>query len=199
MNTKNLGIIILIAAILLIGGCGCNGYNGIVKQDESVKKAWNNVQTEYQNRNDLVGNLVNTVKGAANFEQETLTRVIEARAKATSVNINADNLTPEKLAEFQQAQAQLSGSLSRLLVVAEQYPDLKATQNFTQLQGQLESIENNIKNSRKVFNEEINVYNTKVRSFPMNLLAGMFGFHAKPGFTADPGSEKAPTVDFNTK
>jgi len=199
MNTKNLGIIILIAAILLIGGCGCNGYNGIVKQDESVKKAWNNVQTEYQNRNDLVGNLVNTVKGAANFEQETLTKVIEARAKATSVNINADNLTPEKLAEFQQAQAQLSGSLSRLLVVAEQYPELKATQNFTQLQGQLESIENNIKNSRKVFNEEINVYNTKVRSFPMNLLAGMFGFHAKPGFTADPGSEKAPTVDFNTK
>jgi len=199
MNTKNLGIIILIAAILLIGGCGCNGYNGIVKQDESVKKAWNNVQTEYQNRNDLVGNLVNTVKGAANFEQETLTRVIEARAKATSVNINAENLTPEKLAEFQQAQAQLSGSLSRLLVVAEQYPELKATQNFTQLQGQLESIENNIKNSRKVFNEEINVYNTKVRSFPMNLLAGMFGFHAKPGFTADPGSEKAPTVDFNSK
>ena len=199
MNTKNLGIIILIAAILLIGGCGCNGYNGIVKQDESVKRAWNNVQTEYQNRNDLVGNLVNTVKGAANFEQETLTKVIEARAKATSVNINADNLTPEKLAEFQQAQAQLSGSLSRLLVVAEQYPDLKATQNFTQLQGQLESIENNIKNSRKVFNEEINVYNTKVRSFPMNLLAGMFGFHAKPGFTADPGSEKAPTVDFNSK
>lgn len=199
MNTKNLGLIVLIAAILLIGGCGCNGYNGIVKQDESVKKAWNNVQTEYQNRNDLVGNLVNTVKGAANFEQETLTKVIEARAKATSVNINADNLTPEKLAEFQQAQAQLSGSLSRLLVVAEQYPDLKATQNFTQLQGQLESIENNIKNSRKVFNEEINLYNTKVRSFPMNLLAGMFGFQAKPGFTADPGSEKAPTVDFNTK
>jgi LemA protein len=199
MNTKNLGIIILIAAILLIGGCGCNGYNGIVKQDESVKRAWNNVQTEYQNRNDLVGNLVNTVKGAANFEQETLTKVIEARAKATSVNINADNLTPEKLAEFQQAQAQLSGSLSRLLVVAEQYPELKATQNFTQLQGQLESIENNIKNSRKVFNEEINLYNTKVRSFPMNLLAGMFGFHAKPGFTADPGSEKAPKVDFNSK
>ena len=147
MNTKNLGLIVLIAAILLIGGCGCNGYNGIVKQDESVKRAWNNVQTEYQNRNDLVGNLVNTVKGAANFEQETLTKVIEARAKATSVNINADNLTPEKLAEFQQAQAQLSGSLSRLLVVAEQYPELKATQNFTQLQGQLESIENNIKNS----------------------------------------------------
>jgi len=196
---KRTGLLVVLAIVVIVGFLGCNGYNGLVKQDESVKKAWNNVQTEYQNRNDLVGNLVNTVKGAANFEQETLTKVIEARAKATSVNINADNLTPEKLAEFQQAQAQLSGSLSRLLVVAEQYPDLKATQNFTQLQGQLESIENNIKNSRKVFNEEINLYNTKVRSFPMNLLAGMFGFHAKPGFTADPGSEKAPTVDFNTK
>jgi LemA protein len=199
MNTKNLGLIVLIAAILLIGGCGCNGYNGIVKQDESVKRAWNNVQTEYQNRNDLVGNLVNTVKGAANFEQETLTKVIEARAKATSVNINADQPYSRETGRISTGQAQLSGSLSRLLVVAEQYPELKATQNFTQLQGQLESIENNIKNSRKLFNEEINLYNTKVRSFPMNLLAGMFGFHAKPGFTADPGSEKAPTVDFNTK
>src|SRR6478752_103803 len=136
MNTKNLGLIVLIVAILLIGGCGCNGYNGIVKQDESVKRAWNNVQTEYQNRNDLVGNLVNTVKGAANFEQETLTKVIEARAKATSVNINADNLTPEKLAEFQAAQGQLSSSLSRLLVSVEAYPTLKATDAFRQLQGQ---------------------------------------------------------------
>src|SRR6478609_10693739 len=196
---KRTGTLVILAIVVIVGFLGCNGYNGLVKQDESVKKAWNNVQTEYQNRNDLVGNLVNTVKGAANFEQETLTKVIEARAKATSVNINADNLTPEKLAEFQQAQAQLSGSLSRLLVVAEQYPELKATQNFTQLQGQLESIENNIKNSRKVFNEEINVYNTKVRSFPMNLLAGMFGFQAKPGFTADPEVRKAPTVDFNSK
>src|SRR6187200_3072824 len=149
MNTKNLAIIILIAAILLIGGCGCNGYNGIVKQDESVKRAWNNVQTEYQNRNDLVGNLVNTVKGAANFEQETLTKVIEARAKATSVNINADNLTPEKVAEFQAAQGQLSGALSRLLATVEAYPTLKATESFQQLQRQLEGIENNIKNSRK--------------------------------------------------
>src|SRR6478736_3091087 len=133
MNTKNLGIIILIAAILLIGGCGCNGYNGIVKQDESVKKAWNNVQTEYQNRNDLVPNLVNTVKGAANFEQETLTKVIEARAKATSVQINANDLSPEKIAQFQQAQGELSGALSRLLVSVEAYPTLKANQNFLDL------------------------------------------------------------------
>ena len=188
-------VILGILAVLVF--VGCNGYNGLVKQDESVKKAWNNVQAEYQNRNDLVGNLVNTVKGAANFEQKTLTDVIQARAKATSVNINADNLTPEKLAEFQQAQNGVSSALSRLLVSVEAYPDLKATANFTQLQNQLEGIENNIKNSRKIFNEEINVYNIKVRSFPMNILGGMFGFKAKEGFAADAGAEKKPEVDFS--
>ncbi len=190
------GLIILLVVLLIVGFIGCNGYNGLVKQDESVKKAWNNVQTEYQNRNDLVGNLVNTVKGAANFEQKTLTDVIEARAKATSVQVNADNLTPEKLAEFQQAQQGVSSALSRLLVSVEAYPQLKATENFTRLQSQLEGIENNIKNSRKVFNDEINLYNTKVRSFPMNILGGLFGFHAKEGFKADAGAEKAPVVNF---
>ena len=193
---KRTGLLILIGILVILGVWGCNGYNGLVKQDENVKKAWNNVQTEYQNRSDLVGNLVNTVKGAANFEQETLTKLVEARSKATSVNINADNLTPEKIAEFQAAQGQLSGALSRLLAVVENYPDLKATQNFTQLQGQLEGIENSIKNSRKVFNEAINVYNTKVRSFPMNILGGMFGFKSKEGFKADAGAEKAPEVKF---
>ena len=188
-------VILGILAVLLL--VGCNGYNGLVKQDESVKKAWNNVQTEYQNRSDLVGNLVNTVKGAANFEQSTLTAVVEARAKATSVNINADNLTPEKIAEFQAAQGQLSGSLSRLLATVEAYPTLRATENFTRLQGQLEGIENNIKNSRKVFNDEINLYNTKVRSFPMNILGGIFGFHAKEGFKADAGAEKKVDVNFD--
>lgn len=190
------GLLILLAVLLIVGFMGCNGYNGLVKQDESVKKAWNNVQAEYQNRADLVGNLVNTVKGAANFEQKTLTDVVEARAKATSINIKADELTPEKLAEFQAAQSQLSGSLSRLLATVEAYPTLKATENFTKLQGQLEGIENNIKNARKVFNDEINTYNTKVRSFPMNILGGMFGFHAKEGFKADAGAEKAPEVKF---
>ena len=193
---KRTGLLIMIGILVILGFWGCNGYNGLVKQDENVKKAWNNVQTEYQNRSDLVGNLVNTVKGAANFEQETLTKLVEARSKATSVNINADNLTPEKIAEFQAAQGQLSGALSRLLAVVENYPDLKATQNFTQLQGQLEGIENSIKNSRKVFNEAINVYNTKVRSFPMNILGGMFGFKSKEGFKADAGAEKAPEVKF---
>lgn len=193
---KRTGLLVVLAIVVIVGFLGCNGYNGLVKQDESVKKAWNNVQTEYQNRNDLVGNLVNTVKGAANFEQKTLTDVIEARAKATSVNVDANNLSPENVAKFQEAQGQLSGALSRLLVTVEQYPQLKATENFTKLQGQLESIENGIKNARKIFNDEINTYNTKVRSFPMNILGGMFGFHAKEGFKADAGAEKAPEVKF---
>lgn len=192
-SVTTLVILGILAVLVLIG---CNGYNGLVKQDENVKKAWNNVQAEYQNRNDLVGNLVNTVKGAANFEQKTLTDVIQARAKATSVNINADNLTPEKMAEFQQAQNGMSSALSRLLVSVEAYPNLKATDNFKQLQNQLEGIENNIKNTRKTFNEAVNEYNTRVRSFPMNILGGMFGFKAKEGFAADAGAEKAPTVDF---
>ena len=194
---KRTGLLIVLGVLVILVFWGCSGYNGLVKQDESVKKAWNNVQTEYQNRSDLVGNLVNTVKGAANFEQNTLTAVVEARAKATSVNINAENLTPEKIAEFQAAQGQLTGSLSRLLATVEAYPTLKATEGFMKLQSQLEGIENNIKNSRKVFNEEINTYNTKVRSFPMNILGGMFGFHAKEGFKSDPGAEKKVDVNFD--
>ena len=194
---KRTGLLIVLAIVVIVGFLGCNGYNGLVKQDESVKRAWNNVQTEYQNRSDLVGNLVNTVKGAANFEQKTLTDVVAARARATSVNINSDNLTPEKVAEFQAAQGQLSGSLSRLLATVEAYPTLKATEGFRQLQNQLESIENNIKNSRKEFNDAVNVYNTKVRSFPMNIFGGMFGFHAKEGFKSDPGAEKKVDVNFD--
>ena len=195
-GTKNLGWIILIGLVLIFGIWGCRGYNGLVKQDESVNNAWNNVNTEYQKRTDLVGNLVNTVKGAANFEKETLTGLVEARAKATSINLNADQLTPEIMAKFQQAQSQMSGALSRLLAVVENYPDLKATQNFQQLQGQLEGIENDIRGSRRTFNDAVNVYNTKVRSFPMNILSGMFGFSKKEGFKADEGAEKAPKVQF---
>lgn len=195
-GTRNITLLVVLGLLLILGVWGCNGYNGIVKQDEKVKQAWGNVNTEYQKRSDLVGNLVNTVKGAANFEQETLTRLVEARAKATSVNFTADQLTPENIAKFQEAQNQMSGALSRLLAVVENYPDLKATQNFTQLQGQLEGIENDVRNSRKQFNEAINTYNTKVRSFPMNIFAGMFGFKAKEGFKADEGAEKAPKVQF---
>jgi LemA protein len=194
---KNLALWIILGVAVIILFWGCSGYNGLVSQDETVKNAWNDVQAEYQNRSDLVGNLVNTVKGAANFEQKTLTDVVEARAKATSVNIDANNLTPEKMAQFQTAQGQLSGSLSRLLATVENYPTLKATDNFMRLQGQLESIENNIKNSRKIFNDAVNTYNTKVRSFPTNIIAGFAGLHPKEGFKADEGAEKAPTVNFN--
>lgn len=192
---KGIGIIVLIL-LVIVGFMGCNGYNNLVKEDENVKKAWNNVQSEYQKRNDLVGNLVNTVKGAAKFEQETLTKVIEARSKATSVNISADQLTPENLQRFQAAQGEVSSALSRLLAVVENYPDLKANQNYLQLQGQLEGIENDIRASRQTFNTAVNSYNTKVRSFPMNILGGLFGFHAKEGFKADPGAETAPKVEF---
>lgn len=195
-GVKNLGLLIFLGIIVILLFWGCGGYNGLVKEDENVKKAWGNVQTDYQKRSDLVGNLVETVKGAANFEQKTLTDVVNARAKATSVNINADNLTPEKIAEYQAAQSQLSGSLSRLLATVEAYPDLKATQNFQQLQSQLEGIENDVRNSRRLFNDAVNTYNVKRRSFPMNLLAGMFGFHAREGFKADEGAEKAPKVKF---
>ena len=192
---KRTGLIVLgIVALLVIWGISVQ--RGLVGVDEDLKKSWGNVQTEYQNRSDLVGNLVNTVKGAANFEQSTLTAVVEARAKATSVNINADNLTPEKIAEFQAAQGQLSGSLSRLLATVEAYPTLKATENFTKLQGQLEGIENNIKNSRKVFNDAVQAYNMKIRKFPANIMAGLLGYHVKEGFKADPGAEKAPEVKF---
>lgn len=195
-GTRNITLLVILGLVLILGVWGCNGYNGLVKQDESVEKAWNNVNSEYQKRSDLVANLVNTVKGAAKFEQETLTKLVEARAKATSINLTADQLTPENMAKFQQAQSQMSGALSRLLVVVENYPDLKANQNFLQLQGSLEGIENDVKDSRKKFNEAVNSYNVKVRSFPMNMLSGMFGFHKKEGFKADEGAEKAPKVEF---
>jgi LemA protein len=155
MKTSYLVLIVVVVFILILGGCGCNGYNKMVNLDENVKNKWNNVQSDYQRRSDLIPNLVSTVKGAANFEQTTLTQVIEARAKATSMNVSADNLTPEKIQQFQQAQGQLGGALSRLLVVAEQYPQLQATQNFKDLQVQLEGTENRIKVSRNDFNASV--------------------------------------------
>jgi LemA protein len=196
MKSRNLVLIVIIAAILILGGCGCGGYNKMINLDENVKNKWNNVQSDYQRRADLIPNLVSTVKGAANFEQTTLTQVIEARAKATAVNINADNLTPEKVQQFQQAQGQLGGALNKLLVVAEQYPQLQATQNFRDLQAQLEGTENRIKVSRNDFNTSVQEYNSVVRRFPNNLFAGMFGFKVRQGFTAEAGSEKAPKVEF---
>ncbi|MEJ8803756.1 LemA family protein [Pontibacter sp. H249] len=185
----------LIGFVILASQSSC-GYNTMVQKDETVEAAWANVQNSYQRRADLVPNLVNTVKGAANFEQETLTRVIEARAKATSVNISPDNLTPENIQRFQQAQGELSGALSRLLVTVEKYPELKANQNFLELQAQLEGTENRISVERRKFNEAVQDYNTTVRSFPNNVMAGIFGFERKGHFQAEAGAEQAPTVEF---
>jgi LemA protein len=196
MKSRNLVLIVVVLFILVLGGCGCSGYNKMVNLDEDVKAKWGNVQSDYQRRSDLIPNLVNTVKGAANFETETLTKVIEARSKATSVNINAGDLTPEKMAQFQQAQGELSGALSRLLVTVEKYPELKANQNFQDLQKQLEGTENRIKVSRNDFNTAVQGYNSTVRRFPNNLFAGMFGFKVRDSFKADPGAERAPEVKF---
>ena len=199
MNSKNLGLIIIVGLILLLGGCGCNGYNTLVNQDQNVKAKWGNVQSEYQRRSDLIPNLVNTVKGAADFEKSTLEAVVNARAKATATTIDPANLTPENIAKFQQAQGELSGALSRLLVTIEKYPDLKANQNFRDLQAQLEGTENRIKVARNDFNAAVQTYNTAVKTFPAVLYAGLFGFKEKGYFAADPGSENAPKVDFGTK
>ena len=197
MNSKILPILVILGAVLLFGGCACNGYNSLVQQDEQVKLAWNNVETQYQRRSDLIPQLVNTVRGAANFEQQTLTQLVEARARATSVNINADNLTPENIAQFQEAQSAVSQGLGRLLAVIENYPDIKANQNFRDLQAQLEGTENRISTARNDFNTAVNAYNVEVRRFPMNLLAGIFGFRVKDGFKSDPGAERAPEVNFD--
>ena len=194
MKSRNLILIVVVAFVLILGGCGCSGYNKMVNLDENVKAKWANVQSDYQRRADLIPNLVKTVKGAANFEQETLTKVIEARAKATSVNINSEDLSPAKIQQFQQAQGELSSALGRLMVVVERYPELKATQNFSDLQKQLEGTENRIKVSRNDFNSAVQQYNTSVRRFPNNLMAGMFGFTVKEGFSSEPGAEKAPDV-----
>jgi LemA protein len=164
--------------------------------DESVKTSWGTVQSQYQRRSDLIPNLVATVKGAANFEQETLTRVVEARAKATSINVNPDDLTPEKMQQFQQAQGQLSTALGRLLMVTENYPDLKANQNFRDLQAQIEGTENRIAVARKDFNETARVYNSSIRTFPNNIVAGFGGFRQRPYFEAQAGAENAPKVQF---
>ena len=173
------------------------GFNNTAVQYEAdAKTAWSNVESSYQRRNDLIGNLVKTVQGAADFERGTLTDVIEARAKVTSTNIDANNITPEQLAEFQQAQTGLSSALSRLLVTVERYPELKANQNFLELQSQLEGTENRINVARDRYNEKVNIYDVHTTKFPNKILAGWFGFEEMPRYSADPGSENAPDVNF---
>ncbi len=196
MSTKNITLTVIGVLILVLGWTGCNGYNGLIKQDENVNNAWNRVQSDYQRRSDLIPNLVNTVKGEANFEQTTLQNVIAARASATQMKVDAKDLTPEKLQQFQASQGQLSQALGRLLVVSENYPNLRANDAFRGLQAQLEGTENRIKVARNDFNDAIQAYNVKVRSFPMNFFSGFFGFKAKEGFKAEAGTEKAPEVKF---
>jgi LemA protein len=195
---KRSWIIIAVVAVVLfvLYRLFAGSYNNMVKFDEQVSNAWSQVENVYQRRLDLIPNLVATVKGAADFEQTTLTKVIEARASATQIKIDPKNLTPEALQKFQAAQGELSSALGRLMVVAEQYPNLKANQNFLELQAQLEGTENRITVERKNFNDTAKEYNTYIRSFPQNFLAGMFGFSSKAYFEADKGAEKAPEVKF---
>ena len=194
MKNTWLIVLLLIAAVLLFMGCG--KYNSFVGLDENVNEAWSKVESAYQSRADLVPNLVNTIKGSAEFERGTLTDVIEARAAATSINLDAGDLTEENLAKFQAAQSQLSGSLSRLLVAVERYPELRTTDQFRELQSQLEGIENRIRVERNRFNETATTYNTEIRTFPNNFFASVFDFDRRALFESDPGAQNAPTVEF---
>ncbi len=197
MNVKkHLGWIIAGAVVLILLLWSVSGYNGLVSMDEQVAGKWANVETQYQRRADLIPNLVNTVKGYATHEKETLQGVMEARSKATQVKVDADDLSPERIAEFQKAQGELSTALGRLLAIREQYPDLKANQNFLELQSQLEGTENRITVARKDFNDAAKAYNVAIRRFPKNILAALFGFDKKSYFEAESGAEKAPEVQF---
>lgn len=194
---KYLPYIILGLIALILLSQGTSAYNGLVTKEEQVNQAWANVQSAYQRRADLIPNLVNTVKGAADFEKETLEAVVNARAKATSIQVDPTNITPAQLEAFSEAQSGLSSALSRLLVTVERYPELKATTNFSELQTQLEGTENRIKVERDRFNAAITSFNTSVRRFPTSIFAGIFGFQRKAAFESDAGSEVAPQVNFD--
>ncbi len=194
---KYLPIVIILGVILIIGGWIASLNNKLVHLDQKATAQWANVESSYQRRADLIPNIVNTAKGYAEFEQETLTKVIEARSKATSITIDPSNATPEQLAQFQEAQAGVTSALSRLMAVFERYPDLKANENFKELINELERTENRINVERNRFNEEARQFNTEIHQFPTKIFAGMLGFHEKPYFKADAGTENAPTVDFD--
>lgn len=193
MKKSTLGIIAVVAIVVI---WAISGYNGLVTMDESVSTAWSNVETQYQRRADLIPNLVSTVKGYASHEKETLQGVIEARSKATSIKVDADNLTPEKLAEYQKAQGDVTSALGKLLAITENYPDLKANQNFLELQAQLEGTENRINVARIEFNKTAKELNTAIRRFPKNILASLFGIDKRAYFEAAEGAEQAPKVEF---
>lgn len=196
MKKGTITLLVIGVLILIMVGGTLTTYNGLIAKDEAVATAWGNIQSQYQRRADLIPNLVSTVKGYAKHESETLENVMAARAKATQVTINADNLTPEKLKQYQAAQGELSQALGRLMAVSEDYPNLKANENFSELQAQLEGTENRINESRQIYNSAVQTYNVSVRRFPANIVAGMFGFDKKNQFEAEAGAEKAPKVEF---
>ena len=193
---KNLGWIIPVAIVVVIVLWAIGGYNGMVKMDEQVQNKWANVETQYQRRSDLIPNLVNTVKGYAKHESQTLEAVMAARSQATQVKIDPSNCTPQQLAAYQKAQGDVTTALGKLLAITENYPDLKANQNFLELQSQLEGTENRINVARKDFNDSAKKYNTSLRRFPRNIIASMFGFEKRNYFEAEAGAEKAPKVEF---
>lgn len=196
MKKGTITLLVIGVLILIMVGGTLTTYNGLIAKDEAVATAWGNIQSQYQRRADLIPNLVSTVKGYAKHESETLENVLAARAKATQLTINADNLTPEKLKQYQAAQGELSQALGRLMAVSENYPNLKANENFSELQAQLEGTENRINESRQIYNSAVQTYNVSVRRFPANIVAGMFGFDKKNQFEAEAGAEKAPKVEF---
>jgi|UniRef100_UPI0025E50C69 LemA protein len=193
---KNKGLIITIVVIVLVALWGILSYNGLVGMDENVSNQWANVETQYQRRSDLIPNLVNTVKGYAKHESQTLEAVMAARSQATQVKIDPSNCTPQQLAAYQKAQGDVTTALGKLLAITENYPDLKANQNFLELQSQLEGTENRINVARKDFNDSAKEYNTSLRRFPRNIIASMFGFEKRNYFEAEAGAEKAPKVEF---
>ena len=196
MKKGTITLLVIGVLILIMVGGTLTTYNGLIAKDEAVATAWGNIQSHYQRRADLIPNLVSTVKGYAKHESETLENVMAARAKATQIAVNADNLTPEKLKQYQAAQGELSQALGRLMAVSENYPNLKANENFSELQAQLEGTENRINESRQIYNSAVQTYNVSVRRFPANIVAGMFGFDKKNQFEAEAGAEKAPKVEF---
>lgn len=195
MKRSSIILIVVVLFLAIVGMNGCSTYNGLVTKEESVEASWKQVENQYQRRMDLIPNLVAVVKNYADFEKSTLEAVVNARANATKVTMNVDEMTPENIEKFNQAQQAVSSSLARLLVVSENYPDLKANQNFRDLQAQLEGTENRIATERMRFNEVVQDYNTHVRKFPRNIWAGMFGFHKREYFKMDEGAENAPDVN----
>ncbi len=196
-GTKNLGLLIVLGLVVILGFWGCSSYNGLITADQNVKKVWGNVETNYQRRTDLYSSVIKVVEGSANFEKSLLKDVVDARARATSINVDIND--QQSLDRFQQAQGQLQTSFGRLLATVEAYPDIKTTKAFQDFQTQIEGTENRINVARQDFNAAVEPYNLRVKRFPMNLMAGIFGFKEKAYFRSDPGSEKSPDIKFDIK